>query len=154
MFPMSNVVNQAALQHLVSRLRSSKADAAHLTYDDLVNEPLEPSKLLVPHVEATPGAALLSTDFYFIADGADAAPWSALEMDDAAVGALVGAHDIGYVFVRNISDPLVASTTRHGTAIAADDREAWSSLIYEGYGLYTSFNGALATWAAITATGA
>jgi hypothetical protein len=28
-------------------------------------------------------------------------------------------------------------------------RDRWSGLIYENFGLYTSFNGALATWSAI-----
>jgi hypothetical protein len=96
-----------------------------------------------------PGTPLLTTDYYYIAGDADSTQWAALEMDDGVVGAIAGEHGANYLFVRNISDPLVPATTAAGAAIPGEVRDAWSSLIYTNFGLYSSFNGALVTWALI-----
>jgi hypothetical protein len=92
-----------------------------------------------------------SADCCFIADGNDSTQWCALEMDDAALGALFDAHHLNYASVRNTSEPNVPSTTRNKRAIAASHRQARSSLNYEHYGL-TRYNGALITWMLVAAT--
>ena len=63
--------------------------------------------------------------------------------------AVTGLLGVDYAFVRNISDPVVASKTTDGEVIPDNVREEWSSLIYKTCGFYSSFNGALTTWAAI-----
>jgi hypothetical protein len=43
--------------------------------------------------------------------------------------------------VRNVSDPL------QNAALPSDAQGNWGSAVYDVFGLYTSFNGALVTWA-------
>lgn len=95
---------------------------------------------------------LLTTDYYCIAggDGTDGDErYSAMEMDDAVVGDVAGQQGVGYVFVRNISDPVVPLDTPDGREIPPGLRENWSGQIYRLAGAYTSMNGALLTWGAI-----
>ena len=117
------------------------------TVADLTNSALE--NLNTPKGLNRQNVPLLTTDFYYIAAGDDAADYSALEMDDALIGLTAGSLGTDYVFIRNISDPIVPTTTRNGDTIPTELREAWSSQIYTRYGFYTSMNGALLTWATI-----
>lgn len=146
-FPLDGAVSYPVLGRLLHRLLRTAPDAAALTLDDLVNAPLRPESLGDPAARPLPGTPLLTTDYYYIASGADAAQWAVLEMDDAVVGAVAEQHDTAYVFVRNVSDPLVPATTAAGTPIPDQVRDSWSSLIYESFGIYSSCNGALTTWA-------
>jgi hypothetical protein len=73
-------------------------------------------------------------------------------MDDAVVGYAANLEKIDFVFVRNISDTLVPVETPTNQAIPDPARRAWSSAVYNAYGMFTSFNGALAAWAAIAAS--
>jgi hypothetical protein len=74
-------------------------------------------------------------------------------MDAAVVAWVAAQHGVDYLFVRNVSDPLVPAATASGAAIPEQVRNGWSSLIYEDFGLYSSFNGALTTWAVIAGGG-
>jgi hypothetical protein len=49
---------------------------------------------------------------------------------------------------------MVPALAGNGTPIPAEVREDWSSAIYSHFGLYSSFNGALTTWATIAASSA
>jgi hypothetical protein len=148
-FPMGSVVTYPALTTALANLHQSLPSSAPFSVADLVNAALAPSGLRDSRAVPLAGQPLLSTDFYFIGSGDDAVGWSALEMDDAVVGYAAGQHGIDWVFVRNISDPLVPSTAGDGTPVPDEVRDQWSGLIYQQYGLYTSYNGALTTWAAI-----
>jgi hypothetical protein len=53
---------------------------------------------------------------------------------------VAGQQGLTYAFVRNISDPLVPSSTSSGSAIPDDARDQWSGLIYDDFVFYTSFN--------------
>jgi hypothetical protein len=147
-FRLSTLVTNAALEALAQKLLST----SKLQLDDLVNAAIDPTNLGASSALACPGQPLLTTDYYYIASSSADDKWSALEMDDAFIGAIAGADGATYLFVRNISDPLVPFDDRQGQPIPADVRTTWSSLIYTKYGAYTSFNGALTTWAIISGT--
>ncbi|MBO3696963.1 hypothetical protein [Roseivirga sp. E12] len=148
--PLSSVMTEDELNYLIGKLHEEKKDSAPFGYKDLVNYPLEPSNTDSPKVIEAKDTPLLTTDYYFIAKGNDSAQYSALEMDDTVIGHQAGLMGVDYCYVRNISDPVVADTAQDGTSIPDDVRNEWSSLIYETAGFYTSFNGALTTWAAIS----
>ena len=95
------------------------------------------------------GVPLLTTDYYFISDGTDTDQYSALEMDDAVIGYVAGEMGKDYVFVRNISDPIVPTKTQDGADIPTGLREGWSGQVYSHHGFYSSMNGALLTWGTI-----
>jgi len=147
--PLSKVATQS---DLASKLEAAKngRDGASLkpfSLTDLLNSALEPANLGSPKAVTFKGTPLLTTDFYFIAPGNS--NYAALEMDDAVIGYAAAQAHTDFVFVRNISDTLVPAETPAGKAIPDPAREAWSSAIYNGYGLFTSFNGAIAAWATI-----
>jgi nucleoside phosphorylase len=152
-FRMSNVVSYPALTNAVSQLHVQAPDSAKFGLDDLLNSALRPEELHVSAARPMPGTPLLTTDFYYIASGTDATQWAVLEMDDAVIAAVAAQQGVKYAFCRNISDPLVPSVTAKGDLIPDAVRDRWSGLVYEDFGFYTSFNGAVATWAAIAAQG-
>jgi hypothetical protein len=151
LFKLSDVVTESALQGLVQTLHTQTPDSAPFGLADLLDAPLDPANLGQPKALPKPGVPLLSTDYYFIASGDDAEQWSVLEMDDAVIAYVAGEEDTNYAFVRNISDPVVPTVTAHKRLIPDSVRDRWSGLIYENYGAFTSFNGALVSWAAIAA---
>lgn len=148
-YPLTDVVTTDTLESAVARLHTEVPESAPFTLADLLNGALDPANLASSRVLAMQGTPLLTTDFYYIAGGPDDAQWAVLEMDDAVIAYVAGRHGVDYAFVRNVSDPLVPTTTAAGAAIPASVRDGWSGMIYERFGLYSSFNGALATWAAI-----
>lgn len=149
LMPLNLVVTPAELNHLLEELHKKEPGSSSLNLKDLVNNPLNPDNLKSPDILPCKNIPLLTTDYYFIARGNDADQYSTLEMDDTVVGHEAGHKGVKYTFVRNISDPVVVSDTVTGQKISDEIREEWSSLIYQTCGLYTSFNGALTTWACI-----
>jgi hypothetical protein len=149
LFKLSDVVTEAALQGLVQRLHTQVPDSVPFALDDLLDAPLDPANLGAPKALPKPGVPLLTTDYYFIASGDDADKWAVLEMDDAAIAYVAGEEKTNYAFVRNISDPIVPTETPDKRPIPDSVRDRWSGLVYENYGLFSSFNGGLITWAAI-----
>lgn len=152
LMPLSLVLTADELNNLLDKLHQAKPDSAALMLNDLINAPLSPDKLTTPKILPAKDYPLLTTDYYFIANGNDSSQYSTLEMDDTVIGHEAGALGVNYTFVRNISDPIVVSASASGNPIPDDIREEWSSLIYQTCGLYTSFNGALTTWACIAAS--
>ena len=67
--------------------------------------------------------------------------FTSIEMDDAVVGETCASNGIAFGFVRNISDPVQSE------ALPAKVQGNWGSAVYDTYGFYTSYNGAIATWA-------
>lgn len=68
-----------------------------------------------------------------------------VEMDDAVVGMACEKHQVAYGFVRNVSDPVINGQLPDSL------QDSWAGYIYQEQGLYTSYNGALATWALLAA---
>lgn len=146
---MSTMVTYPALDLLVAKLHEQVPGSDAIALDDLVSAPILPADLHTPTNHALKGTPLLTTDYYFIAEGSDAARYAFLEMDDAVIAKVAGEHKVKYAFARNISDPVVPSKARSGKPLDDKVRSRWSGLIYETYGLYSSFNGAVATWATL-----
>lgn len=157
LFPMRKIVNAASLEDLFKQLAEKHAGDANfsgISLDDLVNDPIRPGRLGTPRMLMMEDIPLLTTDFYYIADGSGSNAYSFLEMDDAVIAREAQRAGVRYAFVRNVSDPVVADRTRSGKMISDPIRADWSAEIYEHCGFQTSYNGALATWATIAGEGA
>ena len=70
-------------------------------------------------------------------------------MDDTVVGLVAKEKSTDFVFVRNISDPVVPFIKENGEVFEDGLRNAFSGQMYSHFGFYSSMNGALLTWAAI-----
>jgi len=149
-FDMATVVTWPVLESMLQQLQQKDSGAKSLTLNELVNPPLNPGNLKQSKILPKDGQPLLTTDYYYIASGNDAAKWSVLEMDDAVIGYVAQQKGTSFCFSRNISDPIVPNKAK-GKTIDDSIRGDWSGEIYQKFGFYTSFNGALATWAALTA---
>lgn len=91
------------------------------------------------------GASLLTTQSFSDPIGTTAGTYkdfTAIEMDDAIIGKACAASHTPFGFVRNISDPVQSAAV-----LAKGGANKWGSMIYDTYGFYTSYNGALAAWA-------
>jgi nucleoside phosphorylase len=156
LFKMNQVVTYDALEEILNELKAKHpgdAEVAALQLADLVDDSIRPEDLGTPRVLPLKNVPLLTTDFYYIAGGDGANAYSFLEMDDAVIAREAERAGTRYAFIRNISDPVVTRVTQSGKKILDDVRDDWSGLIYNSYGLYTSFNGALATWATLAGEG-
>jgi hypothetical protein len=149
-FKLSNVATMAEWQRLLKQAQGGRTGKSLIPYSlsDLMNAPIEPQNLGAPKAVNFKGTPLLTTDTYFIAEG-NSPQYAALEMDDAVIGAAASQLNVPFAFIRNISDAVIATTDKQGHAIPEDAREAWSSVQYENFGVYSSFNGALAAWATL-----
>jgi hypothetical protein len=88
------------------------------------------------------GSSLLTTPTFVVGTTAGTyATYACIEMDDALIGEVCGAAGVAFGFVRNVSDPVQSA------ALPAEIQGNWGSAVYDAYGIYTSFNGALAAWA-------
>jgi nucleoside phosphorylase len=90
--------------------------------------------------------ALVTTATFVVATNAANSPFSAMacvEMDDAIIGKVCNDQGVSFGFVRNISDPV------QNAELPASVQGDWGGVIYKTYGLFTSYNGALAAWAAL-----
>ncbi len=98
-------------------------------------------------VDDTGGTASLLTTAGFIVGttAGDFASYSAIEEDDAVIGQACAASGTAFGFVRNISDPV------QNAALPTATQGDWGSAVYDAFGLYTSYNGALAAWAILAA---
>jgi nucleoside phosphorylase len=72
------------------------------------------------------------------------AAYACIEMDDAIVARVCQEANVPFGSVRNISDP--AQNPELPTAVQAN----WGGAVYDSYGFYTSFNGALVAWATLS----
>jgi nucleoside phosphorylase len=101
----------------------------------------------VPAVnDLTPKGSLLTATSFVVANtNGNYANYACVEMDDAVIGKVCNAKNVQFGFVRNISDPV------QNGALPAKIQGDWGSFVYEAYGFYTSYNGALAAWAILSA---
>jgi nucleoside phosphorylase len=156
LYRLSNLVTSEALKDLFAQLLVRAAGTPgplSVTLEDLLNEPIRPDELGTPRIHVMKDIPLLTTDYYFIGCDNDAIAFSFLEMDDAVIAREAGRLGVRYVFIRNISDPIVNNRAPGGQLLSDAVRSDWSALIYEQFGFVTSFNGALATWATIASEG-
>lgn len=156
LYRLKDVITRDTLDGLFAQLRARSPDdtaRSGYTIDDLINDPIQPENLGTPRIHLLKDVPLLTTDYYFIGGDNDADAYSFLEMDDAVIAREAERLGVRYVFIRNISDPIVSTRTMSGQPLSDAARGDWSALIYENWGFITSFNGALATWATIASEG-
>jgi nucleoside phosphorylase len=96
-------------------------------------------------VDQSGGATSLLTASTFLVGTTDNryAEYSCVEMDDAIVAMVCEQEGTPFGSVRNVSDPAQPAD------LSSDAQSDWGGAVYDVYGLYTSFNGALAAWAVI-----
>jgi hypothetical protein len=88
--------------------------------------------------------SLLTTPTFVVGNTAgNYGTYACIEMDDAVIGEACKASGTAFGFVRNVSDPV------QNAALEKTVGGHWGSAIYDAYGFYTSFNGALAAWAVL-----
>jgi nucleoside phosphorylase len=89
------------------------------------------------------GTALVTAKSFVVANtSGNLAKFACVEMDDAVIAMAAGKTPFGSV--RNISDPIQNATLTDAF------QGHWGEAIYTAYGLYTSYNGALAAWAILS----
>lgn len=69
------------------------------------------------------------------------ADFACIEMDDAVIGKACVETGVKFGFIRNISDPA------QNAELPAEVQGNWGSAVYETFGFYSSYNGALVAWA-------
>lgn len=90
------------------------------------------------------GTPLLTTDTFILGStSGDYADFACVEMDDAVIARVCLGENVAFGFVRNLSDPV------QNAELPLDVQGNWGGVLYDAYGLYTSYNGALAAWALI-----
>jgi nucleoside phosphorylase len=88
------------------------------------------------------GTPLLTTSTFVVANtSGNLASFACVEMDDAILAQVASAQGVPFAFVRNVSDPV------QNAALPETVQGNWGSAVYDVYGFYTSYNGALAAWA-------
>jgi nucleoside phosphorylase len=88
------------------------------------------------------GASLLTTPTFVVGTtSGNYANYTSIEMDDAVIGEACAASKTAFSFIRNLSDPV------QNAALPASVQGAWGSAVYDAYGFYTSYNGAVSAWA-------
>jgi nucleoside phosphorylase len=88
------------------------------------------------------GASLLTTPTFVVGTtSGNYQTFTAIEMDDAVIGKACAASKTAFGFVRNLSDPV------QNAALPASAQGHWGSAVYDAYGFYSSYNGAVAAWA-------
>jgi nucleoside phosphorylase len=88
------------------------------------------------------GASLLTTSTFVVGTTAgNYQNYTSIEMDDAIIGEACNASGTAFGFVRNLSDPVQNAT------LPPKVQGNWGSAVYDAYGFYTSYNGAVAAWA-------
>jgi len=88
------------------------------------------------------GASLLTASTFLVGTTAGTyANYAVIEMDDAVIGEACAGAGMAFGFVRNLSDPA------QNAALPSKVQGNWGSAVYDQYGFYTSYNGAVAAWA-------
>ena len=111
---------------------------------DTVIEPRPPRR---PQILLVPDIPILTTDYFeFGTTRNDLHNYGCcVEMDDAVIGMVCSRwpNPVPFGFVRNLSDAVINGD------LPPEVQAAWAVKTYKLKGLYTSFNGAIATWAMI-----
>jgi hypothetical protein len=88
------------------------------------------------------GASLLTASTFLVGTTAGTYQnYTAIEMDDAVIAEACAGSGAAFGFVRNLSDPAQSA------ALPPKDQGNWGGAVYDQYGFYTSYNGAVAAWA-------
>ncbi len=146
LFPVPTT--QADLQSLCDQLNQYYGYQPPYTLDQLNPTDLnmgDPS----PAIDNTTGGStsLLTTSSFVVGTTAGTfEQYAVIEMDDAVIGKVCQENNVPFGFIRNVSDPV------QNADLASSVQGNWGSAVYDAYGLYTSYNGALAAWAVLAST--
>lgn len=146
MFKLSTVATPQELHSIFIKI-SANNDPKGTTLDDVANAPM--TNTGHPKVHAMKDTPLNTSDDYGMAPGVGTNAFCAYEEDDAVLGEVALKHKVDFAFIRNVSDTVVPEVTKQGAAIPKGFRDAWAGKVYDAFGFYTAYNGALATWAAL-----
>ena len=92
------------------------------------------------------GTSLLTASTFLEGDtSGDYEQFAVIEMDDAVIAKTCQQNGVQFGFVRNVSDPA------QNASLPSSVQENWGSAVYDVFGFYTSYNGALVAWAMIWA---
>ncbi len=132
---------------LIDELNSE--EGTELTWKDLGNDDIDPKKLEDPEATFWNNDPVLTTNGYEIAttDG-NYKQYVAMDMDDAAVAMVCDKYLTTFASFRNISDPVINANIPCSKPTHTIQK-GWSAKIYSTFGFYSSYNGAIAAWAAI-----
>ncbi len=140
---MAIPITDSALEELAEQFNQAKGTS--YTLDELdpahLNRPDQ-----TPTIRNLSGGetSLLTASSFLVGTTANTYDeYACIEMDDAIVAAECAKEGVPFGSVRNLSDPA------QNQELPSKEAGDWGSTIYRAYGLYTSFNGALAAWATI-----
>ena len=92
------------------------------------------------------GTSLLTSSTFVVATTSGSyQDFACIEMNDAVIAKVCQCRRTPFGFVRNISDPV------QNQDLPAHVQGNWGGALYDAYGFYTSYNGALAAWAILAA---
>lgn len=134
---MTTPVTMEELEYLAKQMEG-------YTLSQLINKEITPG-FLAPKINVL-DIPVLTTNGYEVGNTSGNYDYFAcMEMDDAVIAMISDENNQVFGIVRNISDPV------QNADLPEDVQSHWGSVIYKAYGLYTSYNGALATWAVLAA---
>ena len=143
---MTTPVTKSELGYLVQENSKKLIDPSTdqpYPLDKLQNNLITPGDI-DPKINVLLKDPVLTTNGYQVANtSGNFEKYAAMEMDDAVIAMVAGKHNVNCGIVRNISDPV------QNADLTEKVQGNWGGIIYSEYGLYTSFNGALAAWAAV-----
>jgi nucleoside phosphorylase len=100
---------------------------------------------IIKNMTGSNTALLTATGFVVGTSDGKLKDFACVEMDDAIIAEACQGTRAQFGFIRNISDPV------QNAALPSKVQGDWGSAIYNAYGFYTSYNGALSAWAILNA---
>jgi nucleoside phosphorylase len=149
---------QAGFQRLLFPVPTVAADLAaiHTQFNAFYHSSYPLSTLNVDGLDmaaALPGinnltagtTAVLTADSFVVGTSSgNLAQYACVEMDDAIIAKVCTVGNVPFGSVRNISDPV------QNVALPPAFQSHWGQAVYDAYGFYTSYNGAIAAWAILS----
>jgi nucleoside phosphorylase len=139
---MAIPITATALQQLADRFNNAKHTSYTLAQLDPMHLNLPGPTPAVRNLSGGDTSLLTASSFLVGTTDNALAAYGCIEMDDAIVAAECEKEGTPYCSVRNLSDPAQNPQLKRNGG-------DWGTVVYEAYGFYTSFNGALAAWATI-----
>ena len=142
LFPVPTT--QSDLQSICQQFNSFYKSNYALSELNVNNLNLADPAPAINNLTGTSTALLTTNSFVVGTSSGNLGGFACVEMDDAIIAKVCASQKTAFGFVRNISDPVQNAT------LAPEFQAHWGEAIYGVYGLYTSYNGALAAWAILS----
>jgi nucleoside phosphorylase len=142
LFPIPTVaVDLASIHTQFNAFYKSKYSLNNLNVDGLDMGASLPS---INNLASGTTSVLTADSFVVGTSAGNLADFACVEMDDAIIAEVCKAASVLFGSVRNISDPV------QNVALPPEFQSHWGEAIYDVYGFYTSYNGAIAAWAILS----